>query len=77
MNGTASFAELGEQVYDDYWVFYLTRDMAEALKVKRPYTNLKEYLEYKKRGIDTLKAHEKEIVEQAEKEKPIKEEEPD
>ena len=27
--------------------------------VKRPYMNLKTYLEYKKRGIDTLKAHER------------------
>ncbi len=77
VNGSGSFAELGEQVYDDYWMFYLTRDMAEALKVKRSYTNLKEYLEYKERGIETLKAHEREIVEKAEKEKPIKEEEPD
>ena len=77
VNGTGPFAELGEQVYDDYWMFYLTRDMAEALKVKRPYTNLKEYLEYKKRGIETLQAHERQIVEKAEKEKPIKEEEPD
>ena len=75
VEGTGSFAELGEPVYDDYWMFYLTRDMAEALKVKRPYSNLKEYLEYKKRGSDTLKAHEKEIM--ADKEKPIKEEEPD
>ena len=58
-------------------MFYLTMDMAEALKVKRPYRNLKEYLEYKKRGIETLTAHETEIVEKAEKEKPIKEEEPD
>jgi len=39
------FAELGEEVYDDYWMFYLTRDMAQALDVKRPYTNLKTYLE--------------------------------
>jgi hypothetical protein len=77
LNGAGSFAELGEQVYDDYWMFYLRRDMAEALKVKRPYTNLKEYLEYKKRGIETLKAHEKEIVEKAEKEKPVTEEELD
>ena len=75
--GTGSFAELGEQVYDDYWMYYLTRDMAEALKVKRPYANLKEYVEYKKRGIETLTAHEKEIVARAEQEKPIKEEEPD
>lgn len=77
VEGAGSFAELGEQVYDDYWMYYLTRDMAEALKVKRPYTNLKEYLEYKKRGIDALKAHEKQIVEKAEKEKPTTEEEPD
>jgi hypothetical protein len=77
VNGAGSFAKLGEQVYDDYWMFYLTRDMAEALKVKRPYTNLKEYLEYKNRGIEALRAHEREIIEKAEKEKPIKEEEPD
>jgi hypothetical protein len=77
IHGTGPFAELGEQVYDDYWMYYLTRDMAEALKVKRPYTNLKEYLEYKKRGIETLKAHEKDIVKMAEQEKPVNEEEPD
>jgi hypothetical protein len=77
IGGTGSFAELGEQVYDDYWMYYLTRDMAEALKVKRPYANLKEYVEYKKRGIETLAAHEKEIMARAEQEKPIKEEEPD
>jgi hypothetical protein len=77
VNGTGSFAGLGEQVYDDYWMYYLTRDMAEALKVKRPYTNLKEFLEYKERGIETLKAHEKEIVRTAEQERPVKEEEPD
>jgi hypothetical protein len=75
IEGLGSFAELGEQVYDDYWMYYLTRDMAEALKVIRPYTNLKEYVEYKKRGIETLTAHEKEIVETAEQEKPVKEEE--
>jgi hypothetical protein len=77
INGMGPFAALGEQVYDDYWMYYLTRDMAEALKVKRPYTNLKEYLEYKKRGIETLTAHEKDIVKMAEQEKPVKEEEPD
>jgi hypothetical protein len=77
VNGNGSFADLGEQVYDDYWMYYLTRDMAEALKVPRPYTNLKQYLEYKKRGIETLTAHEKEIVEKTEQEKTVKEEEPD
>ena len=77
INGAGPFAELGEQVYDDYWMYYLTRDMAQALGVKRPYTNLKEYLEYKKRGMETLKAHEKEIIENADLEKLTEEEEPD
>ena len=62
VNGAGPFASLGEEVYDDYWMYYLTRDMAEAVGVKRPYMNLKTYLEYKQRGIDTLKAHEKEIA---------------
>ena len=62
VNGAGPFATLGEEVYDDYWMFYLTRDMAEAVGVKRPYMNLKTYLEYKQRGIDTLKAHEKDIA---------------
>jgi len=68
VNGTGPFASLGEQVYDDYWMFYLTRDMAQALSVTRPYTNLKTYLEYKERGVDTLRAHEKEIAQLAEDE---------
>jgi len=62
VKGTGPFASLGEEVYDDYWMFYLTRDMAQALSVTRPYSNLKAYLEYKERGIDTLRAHEKEIA---------------
>jgi hypothetical protein len=68
IGGTGPFASLGEDVYDDYWVFYLTRDMAQALSLERPYTNLKTYLEYKKRGVDTLRAHEKEIARLAEDE---------
>jgi len=68
VNGTDPFAALGEEVYDDYWMFYLTRDMAQALSLERPYTNLKTYLEYKKRGVDTLRAHEKEIARLAEDE---------
>jgi hypothetical protein len=66
IGGTGPFATLGEEVYDDYWMFYLTRDMAEAVGVKRPYINLKTYLEYKQRGSATLKAHEKEIAALAE-----------
>ena len=62
VKGTGPFAALGEEVYDDYWMYYLTRDMAQALTVTRPHTNLKTFLEYKNRGIDTLRAHENEIV---------------
>jgi hypothetical protein len=68
INGTGPFASLGEEVYDDYWMFYLTRDMAEKIGIKRPYMNLKTYLEYKQRGSNVLKAHEKEIAKLAEEE---------
>jgi len=42
------FAELGEHVFDDYWMYYLTRDMAKAVDLEAaPYRNLKEYKQYK------------------------------
>lgn len=62
LKGMGVFAKLGEEVYDDYWMFYLTKDMAKALDIERPYTNLKTYLEYKQRGMDTLRKYEKEIA---------------
>ena len=68
VDGNGSFASLGEEVYDDYWMFYLTRDMAQTLSLERPYTNLKSYLDYKQRGADKLRAHEKEIANMAEDE---------
>lgn len=68
INGQGIFSELGEEVYDDYWTFYLTNDMAKALEIKRPYTNLKSYLEYKSKGIDTLTKHREEILEMNEEE---------
>jgi hypothetical protein len=63
LGGSGPFEKLGEEVYDDYWMFYLTRDMAQALEIERPYTNLKSYLAYKERGVDTLREHEGEIAE--------------
>ncbi len=62
INGTGVFAKLGEEVYDDYWMFYLTKDMANALDIERPYINLKTYLEYKQRGVDALRKYEKDIA---------------
>jgi hypothetical protein len=61
INGEGVFSTLGEEVYDDYWMYYLTKDMAKALEIPRPYTNLKTYLEYKQRGINILEEHKKEI----------------
>jgi hypothetical protein len=54
LQGTGVFSQLGEAVYDDYWMYYLTADMAAKLETKRPYTNLKTYLEYKQKNIATL-----------------------
>lgn len=50
INGKGPFAELGEDIYDDYWMYYLTADMARAHDVLRPYHNLETYAEYKHRG---------------------------
>ncbi|MEW5718839.1 MAG: type II restriction endonuclease [Chloroflexota bacterium] len=51
INGAGPFAALGESVFDDYWMYYLTEDMARAAELrKRPYTNLKSYLKYKGRA---------------------------
>jgi Restriction endonuclease EcoRV len=61
VKGEGVFSTLGEKVYDDYWMFYLTKDMAKALEITRPYTNLKSYLEYKETGIDVLAGHREEI----------------
>lgn len=61
VNGLGVFSSLGEDVYDDYWMYYLTKDMAKALEIPRPYTNLKSYFEYKKKGVDVLSAHKGEI----------------
>lgn len=76
VNGTGPFATLGEEVYDDYWMFYLTRDMAQALNVKRPYTNLQTYVEYKKKGMAVIRAHEKQIAKLAAEEPQSAEDEP-
>ena len=61
IEGKGIFSELGEEVYDDYWTYYLTKDMAKALEIPRPYINLKTYMEYKKRGHNELAKHEEQI----------------
>jgi hypothetical protein len=61
IKGTGPFAQLGEAIYDDYWMFYLTKDMARAVNLEtRPYWNLESYAAYKQRGtaISITKAKE-------------------
>jgi hypothetical protein len=48
--GNGIFAKLGVDIFDDYWMFYQTKDMSEDGIV--PYSNLKDYAEYKKRSPD-------------------------
>jgi hypothetical protein len=52
VNGRGPFADLGEAVFDDYWMYYLTRDMARAVELHQPpYRNLATYFEYKNRPL--------------------------
>jgi len=49
IEGNGPFKKLGEDVFDDYWMYYLTKDMAKEVELKTPpYRNLTEYFEYKK-----------------------------
>ena len=48
-DGTGIFSKYGIDVFDDYWMYYQTKDMAQLLELpKPPYRNIKEYFEYKK-----------------------------
>jgi hypothetical protein len=54
VSGHGPFASLGEEVFDDYWMYYLTPDMARAVELKEPpYRNLATYFSYKQlRPVD-------------------------
>ncbi|MBP7796695.1 MAG: hypothetical protein KA059_07985 [Elusimicrobiales bacterium] len=46
--GTGPFAKLGVEIFDDFWMKYMTIEMAKSVELKKPpYTNLKEYLKYR------------------------------
>jgi len=49
-NGSGLFTKFtnGNEVFDDFWSFYLTKDMSNKVDLDNPpYSNLKTYLEYK------------------------------
>lgn len=39
INGNGTFADLGEEIFDDYWTNYLTPDMAQKAELAKPYYN--------------------------------------
>jgi len=43
VEGEGPFAQHGEEVFDDYWMNYLTEDMARAIDSQVCYRNLEEY----------------------------------
>ena len=48
VNGNGTFANLGEKFFNDYWMYYLTADMAKKAELPKPYyTNLTEYKQFK------------------------------
>ncbi|RMG83634.1 MAG: restriction endonuclease [Chloroflexi bacterium] len=66
VNGTGVFAPLGVAVFDDYWMNYRTRSMAQQEGFDAPpYTNLKTYYAYKKRGAEILNLAEDDIETEA------------
>jgi hypothetical protein len=50
VNGEGPFAEYGEEVFDDYWMNYLTTDMAQAIDSDVLYRNLDEYWVWRDRA---------------------------
>ncbi|MDI9605453.1 MAG: type II restriction endonuclease [Bacteroidota bacterium] len=48
LNGNGTFANLGEEVFNDYWMYYLTADMAKKAELPKPYyKNIAEYKQFK------------------------------
>jgi hypothetical protein len=49
IEGNGPFVPYGREVFDDYWMNYLTRDMAQAIDSVVPYRNLEEYWAWRER----------------------------
>ncbi len=49
IDGSGPFASYSEEIFDDYWMNYLTEDMARAIDSAVPYRNLEEYWKWCKR----------------------------
>lgn len=64
--GTGVFAELGVDIFDDYWRNYRTRAMAKAEGFESvPYSNLLEYKRHKEQGARILQIPESQLKTEA------------
>lgn len=63
IEGKGVFSSLGEEVFDDYWMYFIDNKMSKELNISRPYKNLKTYLEYKEKARDVLDKNKKAIQE--------------
>ena len=46
--GIGPFSKMGVKIFDDFWMNYMTAEMARTAKLRKPpYSNLKEYLKYR------------------------------
>jgi hypothetical protein len=69
MNGTGVFADLGVEVFDDYWINYRTKAMARAEGFpQQPYRNLIEYKRFKELSNQILQIPEEQIETEADAE---------
>jgi Restriction endonuclease EcoRV len=69
LNGTGVFANLGVEVFDDYWMHYHTKGMAKDEGFEaQPYSNLLEYRRYKEIGTAILNVPKDQIVSEANEE---------
>ena len=51
VEGDGPFAPHGKEIFDDYWMNYLTADMARAIDSTVPYRNLDKYWQWRRRGL--------------------------
>ncbi len=69
LQGTGVFAELGREIFDDYWMNYRTKAMAREEGFARPpYTNLIEYKYFKEQGASILAIPEEKLQSEADEE---------
>lgn len=61
IDGAGLFSTLGKEVFDGYWMNYLTKDMAKSIDSVSPYKNLAQYHAWRKNNIPVNSCLEEEV----------------